>query len=75
MINCLGSNNFCYNNDGSGACKVPYENACHHSNHIFHTNPIEFAEEYLNIKLLPWQKIILQWTSTRGKIHIIKKRK
>lgn len=30
-------------------------------NYHFHTHPIEFAEKYLNIKLYPWQKIMLKY--------------
>lgn len=74
MIDCTKCDNFYYNNDGSGSCKAPYEDACHRTNHSFHTNPIKFAEENLDIKLYPWQKIILQWALMSEKIHIIKKR-
>ena len=61
MIDCSKCDNFYYNNDGSGACNASYEKACHRANHIFHTNPIKFAEEYLDIKLYPWQKIMLKY--------------
>lgn len=75
MIDCTKCNNFYYNNDGSGTCNAPYEDACHRTNNIFHTDPIKFAEEYLDIKLYPWQKLVLRWVMINNKMHTIKKRK
>lgn len=75
MIDCTKCDNFYYNNNGSGTCKAPYEETCHRANYIFHTDPIKFAEKYLDIKLYPWQKLALRWAMTSGKKYIIKKKK
>ena len=76
MIDCTKCDNFYYNNDGSGACKAPYEDACHRTKHIFCTGyPIKFAEKYLDIKLYPWQKLALRWAMASRKKYTTKKRK
>ena len=59
-MECLGCEHFYYDSGGGGQCDAPYENACLRANHYFHTHPVEFAEEYLNIKLYPWQKMVLK---------------
>lgn len=50
--------NCIYNNDGD---RNYDENLCSRAHHYFRTHPIEFAEKYLNIKLYPWQKIMLKY--------------
>ena len=75
MIDCIKCDNFYYNNDGSGDCDAPYKESCLRAHHIFHTDPIEFAEEYSDIKLYPWQKQALRWAIINSKIHTIRKRK
>jgi len=60
-MDCMKCEHFYYNNDGSSDCDAPYKESCLRAHHYFHTHPIEFAEKYLNIKLYPWQKIILKY--------------
>ena len=59
-MDCIKCEHFYYDSGGGGQCDAPYGDACLHAHHYFHTHPIEFAEEYLNIKLYPWQKIVLK---------------
>ena len=59
-MDCMKCEHFYYNNDESEDCDAPYKESCLHAHHIFHTDPIKFAEEYLDIKLYPWQKIALK---------------
>jgi len=68
-MECIDCEHFYYDSGGGGQCDLPYGGACLRANHYFHTHPIEFAEKYLNIKLYPWQKIVLKQLLKGDKIN------
>ena len=67
LMECIECNHFYYNSGGGGECDMPYENTYLRANHIFHTDPIEFGEKYLGLKLMPYQKLLLKYYIKRSK--------
>lgn len=45
-----------------------------HKKDIFYTDPVKFCEEFLDIKLYWWQKIILRWNIKHNSKFIITRR-